>query len=271
MQLPDISDSTCRARLRRRRGQLQNAVSLHTRSSSVGGLVHFLLLLHWCAVPLLSNENAASHAHTPLQATIAPRFLTPPAAGAKRLLPAAGAKRALMSPRVPAAVVALHVNDDFAEQGHGQGPYANPVTIAVIHPSLVALAPTGSPLQVESALRVGDEVASIDDVPAWQLGPRGVQAIFREAGTEPLRITVRSAGAPPESPPVAMLVQLVSDSTSLPGTLAKGALGWDWVHSIGESPDARAVIHDAVQVIIQRTSCPVQALRLEEYDRFSCP
>jgi hypothetical protein len=176
-----------------------------------------------------------------------------------------------MSPRVPAAVVALRVNDDFAEQGHGQGPYANPVTIAVIHPSLVALAPTGSPLQVESALHVGDEVASVDDVPAWQLGPRGVQAIFREAGTEPLRITVRSAGAPPESPPVPMLVQLVLDSAFLPGQLAKGAQGWDWVYSIGESPDARAVLHDAVQVIVQWTSCPVQGPRLGKYDRFSCP
>jgi hypothetical protein len=201
----------------------------------------FFLLMHWFVVPLLSDANAIDHARAMPPAPDAPRGFAPRTAGAKPPMPA------LITNAAP-----LRVRIDSVDQKQVSG--TGRVTIAAVHPSLVALTPDGRALQVENAVRVGDEITGVDDTPAWQLGPIGVQAILHEAGEDPLRITVRAADAAPDSPPVALLVQLVAGSSCVPAEWKTGRQRWGWVHSVRDSPDACADIIHAIQVCGFRVS-----------------
>ena len=218
-----------------------DAARLQTRASSVRFLAGFFLLMHWCVVPLLSDANAINHVRAMPPSPAAPRGFAPWTAWGKPLMPALATN-----------AVALRVRLDSEDQTQVSG--TGRMTIAAVHPSLVALKPDGSALQVEKAVRVGDEITSVDDTPAWQLGPIGVQALFREAGENALRITVRAADAPPGSPHVALLIQLVKGSSCLPGDWKTGRQRWGWVHSVRDSPDACADIIHAIQVFVFRVS-----------------
>ena len=88
--------------------------------------------------------------------------------------------------------VAILVNLETHEQD-AAGPSGH-IVISAVHHSLLVLSPEGVPVHVEDALRVGDEIVSIDDEPSWQLGPLGVQALVCEAGADPFHISVRRAG-----------------------------------------------------------------------------
>jgi hypothetical protein len=49
-------------------------------------------------------------------------------------------------------------------------------------------------VRAHDALSVGDEITSIEGVPAAEIGVHGVQALVYEAGADPLRLEVRQGG-----------------------------------------------------------------------------
>ena len=83
-------------------------------------------------------------------------------------------------------------------------------------------------MEAEDAIQIGDEIVSIDDVPAWQLGADGVQALLCEAGTDALHIMVRRADDAPDVEPVFLLLQCIEASS---GQAREGVRRWDWTQS----------------------------------------
>ena len=105
--------------------------------------------------------------------------------------------------------VAILVNLETPQQ-NAAGPSGH-IVISAVHHSLLVLSPEGFPVHVEDALRVGDEIVSVDDEPSWHLGPCGVQALLCEAGADPFHISVRRAG---QDAVTSFLVQAALEGTA---------------------------------------------------------
>jgi hypothetical protein len=217
-------------------------------------LVVFLLLAHWCTPTANASTYAGRHAHglshTPGMSSASVGHstgLAPPPPYTKSPT-IASSTQAPVKER-PALLVNLNPSNGDT----------NRVTIAAVHPSLLVLDPEGCPLAVAEALHVGDEILSIDGVPAWQLGAEGVQAVVREADTDTLRITVRRNGDA-DVAPLSLLMRRVDGPGAQVRTAHKGERRWDWTHEVGDSPDAHAVIAAAIERRCHHLRMPALAI-----------
>jgi hypothetical protein len=184
---------------------------LAVRTRTVRLLAVFLLLA--ASVPPTANANANMQQHARAHA---PGALSADARRSPRSPPAALHQPPPYCAEAPAPSSAFDAEEedvallvDLDDQRRRAAGGASRVTIASVHQSLLVLLPEGSPVQAHDALRVGDEIVSIDDIPAAEVGAHGVQALVREAGADPLRLAVRRAG---DKAAAQYLVQLPASS-----------------------------------------------------------
>ena len=225
-------------------------------------LAGILLLVHWCTLTANAFANAKGQAGgqtqqgsgvSPPQSmsgiNLSPRLQQPPPHVRPR------------SPTPPGFAFTAD-QDALALLVNLQSPYPEPVTIAAVHPSLLILSPTGAAPTEQDALRVGDEIVSIDGEPAWQLGAYGVQALVREAESDVLRLVVRP-GAARDVAPRSVLVQRPSQC---PLQAVKSSRRHNWGYAAATAADPLAAASSAIRLRCQHLSVPsrqiVEALDL---------
>jgi len=194
------------------------------RTCSVRVLASVWLLAHWwCTPSATANTNGHPHGMAHMSSASAPGgapgYLTP-TQSLRYTLASPNPARSRYEP-------ALQIKLDPSEPGGGM----HPVIIQAVHSSLLVLTSDGSPVEATDAIQIGDEIVSIDDVPAWQLGAHGVQALLHEAGDDALHITVRRAGEAPDAEPVALLLQCVEAASVQSCGAVGGVRRWDWTYS----------------------------------------
>jgi hypothetical protein len=137
------------------------------------------------------------------------------------------------------------------------------VTVAALHSSLLVLTPEGKVADAEQTIQVGDEIVSVDDVAAWQLGAHGVQALVKEAGSDWLRLTLSRGGGGgggggrdsetyQDTVVLSLLLKMDADRHFDPPSEPM----WDWAYSGerlgGKYTDAHICMHACMHAYICR-------------------
>ena len=229
-----------RCRIRQGSRIRETSKLLKSRVCTLRFLACVLLVTHWGVPTAHANANIAGHgvSRTSGQTTYAsPKRISAPAI------------------EVQVSQVSLETPYPVAEGS------TSSITVAAVNPSLLALTQEGSPVDVAECLQVGDEIVSVDDVPAWQLGAHGVQALVNEAGTDWLSLTVQRAEPSGHGTLISALVKVadIQGDLDLEGGVHgdSGLECWrmryptgsmrNWAYSVCKSIDAHEKILDVIE------------------------
>ena len=229
-----------RCRIRRESRIRETSKLLKSRVCTLRFLACVLLVTQWGMPTAHSNANIAGH-------------------GVSR---ASGQTTYASPKRISAPAIEVQVSQVSLETPYpvAEGSTSS-ITVAAVNPSLLALTQEGSPVDVAECLQVGDEIVSVDDVPAWQLGAHGVQALVNEAGTDWLSLTVHRTEPSGPGTLISTLVKVgdiqgdldlddgVHGDSGLECSRMRSPTGSmrNWAYSVCKSIDAHEKILDVIE------------------------